>query len=122
METIKSSRSWIVEPAPSGVIKLRTLKPNIHGNEVINIIIPFIKTAFFLSQFHKSLQNARIFSNTAVRVDKAAKLIKIKNSVPHSLPAAILLNMFGKVTNTSPGPEPGSTLNAKHAGKITNPH
>ena len=30
-------------------------------------------------------------------------------------------NTEGSVTNTSPGPAPGSTPNAKHAGKMTRP-
>ena len=44
-----------------------------------------------------------------------------KNSAPHSCPGGIWLNTLGSVTNTSPGPLPGSTANAKHAGKMMRP-
>ena len=62
-----------------------------------------------------------MFSNTAITVDIAAKDMKMKNKVPQILPPGIWLKMFGNVTNTRPGPSPGSTPNAKHAGKMTRP-
>lgn len=62
-----------------------------------------------------------IFSKTAIIVDKAAKLIKIKNNAPQSWPAAIWLKILGRVTNTNPGPCPASIPKAKQAGIITKP-
>ena len=62
-----------------------------------------------------------MFSNTAMIVDRAAKLMNRKNSVPHNWPSGIWLNTLGSVMNTRPGPAPGSTPNAKHAGKMTRP-
>ena len=62
-----------------------------------------------------------MFSNTAMTVERAAKLMKMKNSVPHSWPPAMTLKMLGRVTKTRPGPEPGSTPKAKQAGKMIRP-
>lgn len=47
------------------------------------------------------------FSNTAMMVDSAAKLMNTKNSAPHSCPIGIWPNTLGSVTNTRPGPLPG---------------
>ena len=41
----------------------------------------------------------KIFSNTASTVDNAAKDIKTKNRLPHTLPPGRLLNIFGNVIN-----------------------
>ncbi len=62
-----------------------------------------------------------IFSNTAIIVDKAAKLINTKNNVPQTWPNHISLKILGNVINTNPGPLPGLTPKAKQAGKIINP-
>ena len=62
-----------------------------------------------------------MFSSTAMTVVRAAKLMKIKKSIPHSWPPGILLNTLGRVTNTRPGPEPASTSKAKQAGKMMRP-
>ena len=62
-----------------------------------------------------------MFSSTAMTVVRAAKLMKIKKSMPHSWPPGILLNTLGRVTNTRPGPEPASTSKAKQAGKMMRP-
>ena len=59
--------------------------------------------------------------STKTIVENAAKDINRKNKAPQSLPPAIWLNTFGSVINTSPGPAPGSTPNAKHAGMMINP-
>ena len=79
------------------------------------------KTALLRFQPHRSIAKDRMFSNTAITVDSAAKDINRKNRAPQSLPPAIWLNTFGRVMNTSPGPAPGSTLNAKHAGMMIRP-
>ena len=78
-------------------------------------------TAVLRVQFHLSIDQLMRFSNTAMMVDSAAKLMNTKNSAPHSCPGGIWLNTLGSVTNTSPGPLPGSTANAKHAGKMMRP-
>ena len=62
-----------------------------------------------------------MFSNTAMTVESAAKLMNRKKSVPHTCPNGICENTLGSVMNTSPGPLPGSTPNAKHAGKMMRP-
>lgn len=54
-------------------------------------------------------------------VDSAAKDIKMKKQVPHTLPPAMLLNTFGKVINSRDGPASGCTPYAKHAGIMINP-
>ena len=49
-----------------------------------------------------------MFSKTAMTVDRAAKDMNTKNrACPSSCPPGMLLNTFGRVTNTRPGPEPG---------------
>ena len=72
-------------------------------------------------QCKMSIAYETMFSNTAITVVIAAKLMKIKNKEPHSLPHGSTLNMFGRVTNTKPGPEPASMPNAALAGKIIKP-
>ena len=67
------------------------------------------------------MEKLKIFSNTAMMVDRAAKLMKMKNRVPKMRPPAIWLKILGRVTNTSPGPSPGFTLKAKQAGKMIKP-
>ena len=49
------------------------------------------------------------FSNTAMTVESAAKLMNTKNSAPHTLPSGIWPNTTGSVANTSEGPESGVT-------------
>ena len=62
-----------------------------------------------------------MFSKTAMTVDRAAKDMNTKNREPQKRPKGILLKMFGRVTNTRPGPEPGLTPKAKQAGKMMRP-
>ena len=61
------------------------------------------------------------FSNTAMIVESAAKLMNTKNRAPQSRPPGICENTPGSVTNTREGPSPGFTPNAKHAGKMMRP-
>ncbi len=53
---------------------------------------------------HRSIQQARMFSNTAVTVDRAAKNRNTKNSAPHSRPPGMALNTLGRVTKIRLGP------------------
>ena len=65
-------------------------------------------TAFFLLHPHRSTAKDRIFSNTAIIVDNAAKDINKKNRDPQIRPPAIWLNTFGSVIKIRDGPAPGS--------------
>ena len=67
------------------------------------------------------MEKLMIFSNTAIIVDWAANVMKTKNKTPKIRPPTIWLKMLGRVMNTSPGPCPGSTPNAKQDGKIISP-
>lgn len=58
---------------------------------------------------HLSIEKLIRFSNTAMTVDSAAKLMNTKNSAPQMLPSGIWPNTTGSVANTSDGPESGVT-------------
>ena len=111
----------MVEPSPKGAKPLQRLKPRAHGNDKIIIITALISTAFFLEEPKRAMAKERIFSNTAIIVDKEAKTIKIKNVMPQSCDSGIELNIFGSVINTRLGPLSGLTPNEKQAGKIIKP-
>ena len=51
-----------------------------------------------------SMAMARMFSNTASTVEKLAKIIKRKNSVPQKRPPDIFTNTCGRVWKMSEGP------------------
>ena len=121
LEMIKSSRSMILVPSPRIWIPDHGPNPRIAGMERMMISTILNTTALLRFHPHRSIAKDRIFSNTAMTVDSAAKDINRKNKAPQSLPPAIWLNTFGSVINTSPGPAPGSTPNAKHAGMMINP-
>ena len=70
---------------------------------------------------HLSMLQARRFSNTAMTVESAAKLMNRKKSEPHSWPRGICSNTEGSVMNTSDGPASGLTPNARQAGKMMRP-
>ena len=106
---------------PRIVKSLQMVIPKIHGRDKTNTAIILTKLAFLRFHPHRSCANAMIFWNTAIIVESAANVINKKKNVPQILPPAIALNTFGRVTNTSPGPSPGSTPKAKQAGNIINP-
>ena len=120
LDTMKSSKSCMVLPSPSGSIKERRLKPNAQGSDKSRIRIKFTRTAFFLDQ-PLSIAKATIFSNTAIMVVTAAKDMNRKNRKPHNLPPDMALNTFGSVTNTRPGPLSAATLKEKQEGNIIRP-
>ena len=62
-----------------------------------------------------------IFSKTAITVLKAAKDMKTKNSVPHTLPPFIFINTLGSVTKISDGPASGEMEKEKQEGNIISP-
>ena len=67
------------------------------------------------------MQKARMFSNTAMTVDTAAKNRNTKNSPPHSRPIGMWLKMLGRVMKIKACPSPGDTPKAKQAGKMIRP-
>ena len=80
--TIKSSLSSTSLP-PMRCRLLHTLYPSTHGILAISIITPFISAALFLDQPNISMANDMIFSNTAITVEKLAKVINKKKRQPH---------------------------------------
>jgi len=62
-----------------------------------------------------------MFSKTAITVESAANDMNRKKSAPQSCPSHICEKTLGKVTNTRPGPLPGSTPKAKQTGKMMRP-
>ena len=60
--------------------------------------------AFFRLQPKVSMQMARMFSRTAITVEKLAKIMNRKNRAPQSLPPAMLTKTFGSVWKISDGP------------------
>ncbi len=119
--TMKSSKSIIFVPAPSGVIFCNTLKPSIHGSDSTMMAIALISEDFLTDIFVRSELNPIIFWKIAITVESAAKDMNRKNNAPHNCPRNIWLKIFGNVTKMSFGPCDGSTPNAKHAGKIMKP-
>ena len=117
---MKSSMDWM-SPMAGTCTPASTLNPRAHGRLSTVTMMAVRATAVLRVQFHLSIDQLMRFSNTAMMVDSAAKLMNTKNSAPHSCPSGIWLNTLGSVTNTSPGPLPGSTANAKHAGKMMRP-
>ena len=99
--TIKSSKSSIPEPAPSGCILLQILNPKTQGIDSSSISIQLITQALALLIWNKSLVQDIIFSNTASTVDIAANDINTKNKLPHNLPSGMWLNILGRVINIS---------------------
>ena len=81
----------------------------------------FSTVAFFLLIPLMSIQYERMFSNTAIRVVRAANAIARKNSVAHNTPPVIFANTFGSVMNNRLGPLPASIPKAEHAGKMMKP-
>ena len=120
LETRKSSMDWM-SPMPGTATPESTLNPSTHGMLSARMHKPLTRHAFLRGVPHWSMVKLMMFSNTAITVDSAAKVMNRKNSVPHSWPKGISLNTMGSVMNTRLGPEPGSTPNAKHDGKMTRP-
>ena len=71
---------------------------------------PFTRAAFLRLQPVRSMVQARMFSNTATMVEKAAKLMNKKNRLPHTLPPPMALNTLGRVMKISEGPLSAGTL------------
>ena len=106
---------------PMIVTSLKILNPSIHGKDNTRIRMQFMMQAFFLDILNESMQLERMFSNTAITVEKLAKVMKRKNRLPHRMPPFILTKTLGKVMNMRLGPEFTSIPKQKQAGKIIMP-
>ena len=121
---MKSSRSWIVEPAPIGWNTGPDVEAEYAGQgQDDNRNSRLIKDGFFTGCSRTGpWQKLMIFSNTAIIGGLGGKRHEDEEqSTPKIRPPAIWLKMLGRVMNTSPGPCPGSTPNAKQDGKIISP-
>lgn len=107
---MKSSRSRTVLPSPRGAKLPQRLKPSTHGTDRMMMAAILQRTAFLRVHPVKSVANEMMFWNTAMMVEKAAKDINRKNSVPQILPPAIWLNTLGRVINIRDGPDLASML------------
>ena len=74
--------------------------------------IPLMRVDFFLPQPKLSIPLAIRFSKTAITVERLAKVMKRKKSVPQSLPPAMFAKTLGRVMKMSEGPASGSTSGA----------
>ena len=83
---------------------LHTLKPSTQGRLSAASRIPLTSAAFLRLTPKVSMQTARMFSNTASTVEKLAKIMNRKNSVPHSRPPFMLTNTCGSVSKMSEAP------------------
>ena len=120
MLTRKSSVSRISLP-PIRCTFERILKPNTQGMLSTIISTTLISMAFLRSIPKLSIKDPTIFSKTAVTVEKLAKVIKRKNSVPQILPPLMSANTLGSVIKIKDGPSSGLILKLKQAGKIMSP-
>ena len=109
------------EPSPNGMTPLQTLKPSTQGMDSTMMATRLTMTALPRDQPSRSIANERMFSKTATTVVMAAKDMNRKNRLPQSCPSGISLKMLGRVTNTRPGPAPGSMPNAKQDGMMIRP-
>ena len=100
---MKSSIDWM-SPTAGTVTPERTLYPSAHGSDSTRTRTPVIAAARRRVMPHLSIDQLMRFSNTAITVESAAKLMNTKNSAPHTLPKGICPNTIGSVTNTRDGP------------------
>ena len=106
---------------PMIVTSLKILNPSMHGKDNTRIRMQFMMQAFFLDILNESMQLERMFSKTAITVEKLAKVMKRKKRLPHKMPPFILTKTLGKVMNMRLGPEFTSMPKLKQAGKIIMP-
>ena len=81
------------------------------------MMMQFTSAAFFRLQPNISMQKDMMFSNTAMTVEKLAKVMNRKNSAPQSLPPAIFTNTLGRVTKIRLGPAAGFHAVAEAGGE-----
>ena len=83
-------------------------KDSIKKNGLFDRVVKALGESGFLRLQPKlSMHPAIRFSNTAMTVEKLAKVINRKNNVPHRRPPAIFTKTFGNVTKISDGPASG---------------
>ena len=80
-----------------------------------------IMVALRLLMCFSSTKKATITSSNDIEDVNAAIVSSTKNKIAHNCPNAILWNTWGKVRNTSPGPELGAILKANTAGNMATP-
>ena len=118
----KSSRSMMELPGPRGCTPAQRLRPRTQGMDSTRMAARFTAAAFFRLQPHLSMAKERMFSKTAMTVERAAKAIKTKKRKPHSRPPpGMALKTLGRVTKIRDGPWSGVTPKAKQAGKMMSP-
>lgn len=118
---MKSSKSRILVPLPSGSKLFQILNPNTQGNDSNNSSTRLTEADFFLLHPVKSIPYVTMFSMTAMTVVIAANTMNRKNRLPQRRPLLMALKIFGKVINRRFGPLSGSTPKLKQAGKIIKP-
>ena len=106
---------------PMIVTSLKILNPSMHGKDNTRIRMQFMMQAFLLDKWNESMQLERIFSNTAITVEKLAKVMKRKKRLPHRMPPFMFTKTLGKVIKIRLGPEFTSMPKEKQAGKIMIP-
>ena len=106
---------------PMIVTSLRMLNPRTQGKDSISISRQLMMQAFFLDIRNESMQLERMFSNTAITVEKLAKVMKRKKRLPHKMPPFMFTKTLGKVIKIRLGPEFTSMPKEKQAGKIMIP-
>ena len=80
---MKSSMDWM-SPMAGICTPASTLNPSAHGRLSTVTMRAVRATAVLRDQPHLSMDQLMRFSNTAMMVDSAAKLMNTKNSAPHS--------------------------------------
>ena len=106
---------------PMIVTSLKILNPSMHGKDNTRIRMQFMMQAFLLDKWNESMQLERMFSNTAITVEKLAKVMKRKKRLPHRMPPFMFTKTLGKVIKIRLGPEFTSMPKQKQAGKIMIP-
>ena len=106
---------------PMIVTSLKILNPSMHGKDNTRIRMQFMMQAFFLDILNESMQLERMFSKTAITVEKLAKVMKRKKRLPHKMPPFMFTKTLGKVIKIRLGPEFTSMPKQKQAGKIMIP-
>ena len=108
-------------PSPKGLMNFSTLYPRAQGSDRTKTVSPTVSAAFLLEKWNSSISSATRFSNTAITVVIAARVMKRKKRNPQHLPPPISEKMFGRLRKISPGPEPGLIPKEKQIGKIISP-
>ena len=104
---------------PMIVTSLKILNPSMHGKDNTRIRMQFMMQAFLLDKWNESMQLERMFSNTAITVEKLAKVMKRKKRLPHKMPPFMFTKTLGKVIKIRLGKIIADTINKGEAQKLT---